>query len=211
MRGEPVEHVGACKGVEGFDELGDILMIDQAPVGTTPKANAATYCGAWNLIRKIFGAQPKATELGYSDRDFHSTLGQGVALLAKDPVLRKLRCSFSRTSLLPAQTVKGRALVRVNEVRIQGKSIADVLAMTINEAVAFFSEHREVFRKLSTLRDVGLGYLRLGQPLNTVSGGEAQRLKLATHLAEAKRQSAKRHAVILFSGRTNHWFTHVRY
>ena len=88
----------------------------------------------------------------------------------------------------------------INQVRIEGKSIADVLAMTINEAVTFFEPYREVFRKLSTLRDVGLGYLRLGQPLNTVSGGEAQRLKLATHLAEAKKVKRKKtrgHLILL--------------
>jgi len=201
MRGEPVEHVGACKGVEGFDELGDILMIDQAPVGTTPKANAATYCGAWNLIRKIFGAQPKAAELGYSDRDFSFNAGAGRCITCEGSGFEKVEMQFLSDLFITCPDCEGtRFGPEINEVRIQGKSIADVLAMTINEAVTFFAEHREVFRKLSTLRDVGLGYLRLGQPLNTVSGGEAQRLKLATHLAEAKKSKRKKtrgHLILL--------------
>ena len=200
-RGEPVEHVGRCASLEGLDELGDILMIDQAPVGSTPKANAATYCGAWNQIRKVFGAQPKAAELGYSDRDFSFNAGSGRCQTCEGSGFEKVEMQFLSDLYITCPDCEGtRFGPEINQVRIEGKSIADVLAMTINEAVTFFEPYREVFRKLSTLRDVGLGYLRLGQPLNTVSGGEAQRLKLATHLAEAKKAKRKKtrgHLILL--------------
>ena len=200
-RGEPVEYVGKCKRVEGLEHFDDILMIDQAPVGTTPKANAATYCGAWNLIRKIFGVQPKAAELGYTDRDFSFNAGVGRCQTCEGSGFEKVEMQFLSDLFITCPDCEGtRFGPEINEVRLQGKSIADVLAMTINEAVAFFEPYRELFRKLSTLRDVGLGYLRLGQPLNTVSGGEAQRLKLATHLAEAKKSKRKKkrgHLILL--------------
>ena len=170
-------------GVEGVDK---VVKIDQSPIGRTPRSNPATYTGAFTPIRELFANLPRVAGARLQARGgSHSTSRAGAARPARARATTRSRCSSSPTSTVPCEICHG---LRYNrealEVTMRGKHIADVLNMTVDTALEFFLNFPRIRPKLETLRDVGLGYIRLGQPATTLSGGEAQRVKLATELSK---------------------------
>ncbi|MHB1956902.1 MAG: ATP-binding cassette domain-containing protein, partial [Sulfobacillus sp.] len=158
--------------------------IDQSPIGRTPRSNPATYTGAFDLIREIFAGTTEASIRGYKAGRFSFNLRGGRCEACKGDGILKIEMHFLPDVYVPCEVCKGRRYNRETmEVHYRGKTIADVLEMTVDEATEFFQHHSRLQRKLQTLRDVGLGYIHLGQPATTLSGGEAQRVKLATELS----------------------------
>ena len=175
---------GVCDGIDGIDQLDKVIAIDQSPIGRTPRSNPATYTGLFDLIRKVFAATPEAKARGYKENRFSFNVRGGrCEACAGDGILR-IEMHFLADIYVPCEVCKGKRYNRETlEVLYKGKSIADVLDMTVEEALDFFSAYPRITRKLQTLYDVGLGYIRLGQSSTTLSGGEAQRVKLATELS----------------------------
>ncbi|MGN0892517.1 MAG: excinuclease ABC subunit UvrA [Oligosphaeraceae bacterium] len=175
---------GACKGVEGMENVDKLIVIDQSPIGKTPRSNPATYTGLFDLIRQVFAQSPDAKLRGYAPGRFSFNVKGGRCEECRGDGIKKIEMQFLPDVYVPCEQCHGR---RYNEetlnVRFKGKDISQVLEMTVNEACDFFSSQPRLLRKLETLRDVGLGYLHLGQPATTLSGGEAQRVKLATELS----------------------------
>ncbi|MEJ2382256.1 MAG: excinuclease ABC subunit UvrA [Gammaproteobacteria bacterium] len=196
LKGKPVEPPGTHRAVRGHQHVGDVVMVDQSPIGKTTRSNPASYVGAWDGIRKAFAAEPLARERNYTAGTFSFNSGTGRCpacggngyehvemQFLSDVYIRCPDCNGSRyrpevleVKLLPPQAAPG----------VRARSIAEVLDLTVDEAVAYFAGAADVERGLEPLQAVGLGYLRLGQPVPTLSGGEAQRLKLAGHLARAR-------------------------
>jgi len=192
-RGERVEHVGACEAIEGLAGVGPVVLVDQSPAGATPRSNPATYVGAWNGIRSLLAAAPLARERGYTARTFSFNVDGGRCETCRGEGYEKVEMQFLSDVYVPCPDCVGRRFrPEVLEVTYRGRSAAGILELTVEEAHAFFANRADIHRPLRTLVDVGLGYLRIGQPINTLSGGEAQRLKLASHLAEAARVGAAR-------------------
>ncbi len=190
--GRPTEQPGAHKGILGRGRLGEVVMVDQSPIGRTTRSNPASYVGAFDAIRKLFAAEPVARERGYTAGTFSFNSGAGRCPACGGNGFEHVEMQFLSDVYLRCPDCDGRRYrAEVLEVRLLSASggvtasIADVLDMTVSEAVGFFAERPEVLRGLEPLEGVGLGYLRLGQPVPTLSGGEAQRLKLAGHLAKA--------------------------
>jgi len=173
-----------CDGIEGIKQLDKIIDIDQSPIGRTPRSNPATYTGLFDLIRDVFAMTPEAKVRGYGNGRFSFNVKGGRCEACRGDGMLKIEMHFLPDVYVPCEVCKGKRYNRETlEVKYKGKTIADVLDMTVEEALEFFRPMPKVARKLQTLYDVGLGYIRLGQPSTTISGGEAQRVKLATELS----------------------------
>ena len=175
---------GRFDSVEGVELLDKIIMIDQSPIGRTPRSNPATYTGLFDMIRKLFAMSPEAKARGYRENRFSFNVKGGRCENCQGDGLKKIEMHFLPDLFVPCDVCHGKRYNRETlEVTWQGKNISDVLEMTVEEAMGFFENHPPILRKLETLYDVGLGYMRLGQASTTLSGGEAQRVKLATELS----------------------------
>ncbi|MEI2718846.1 MAG: ATP-binding cassette domain-containing protein [Gemmatimonadales bacterium] len=176
---------GAHDRIEGLDQLDKVIDIDQSPIGRTPRSNPATYSGLFTPIRELFTQLPEAKMRGYGPGRFSFNVKGGRCEACQGDGLVKIEMHFLPDVYVPCEVCKGRRYNRETlEVRYKGKSIADVLELTVADAMDFFSAQTRIAEKLSLLNDVGLGYLHLGQAATTLSGGEAQRVKLATELAK---------------------------
>jgi len=181
---------GEHGAIEGTEHIDKIIDINQQPIGRTPRSNPATYTGVFTPIREWYSQTPEAKLRGYKPRRFSFNVTGGRCEACKGDGIIKIEMHFLPDVYVPCEVCHGARYNRETlEVKYRGKNIADVLEMTVDEAVDFFAEHPSIVRKLQTLQDVGLGYIRLGQPSTTLSGGEAQRVKLATELA--KRSTGK--------------------
>ncbi len=175
---------GKHKEIKGLEHLDKVIAIDQAPIGRTPRSNPATYTGVFDDIRATYAATAEAKVRGYKPGRFSFNVKGGRCEACKGDGIIKIEMHFLPDVYGPCEVCKGKRYNRETlEVKYKGKSIADVLDMTVDEAVEFFANIPRIHRKLKTLQDVGLGYVRLGQPATTLSGGEAQRVKLATELS----------------------------
>jgi len=221
LKQRPIEQPGVHQAIHGHEHIDDIVLVDQSPIGKTARSNPVSYVGALDPIRSLCAKEPLAKERGYSAGafSFNSPKGRCPACggsgfehiemqFLSDVYIRCPDCNGTRyrpevleVKLLPEQGPEQdpeEGLAQKQPPQVSAKSIADVLEMTVDEACEFFSSEKKVLNKLEPLRDVGLGYLRLGQPLPTLSGGESQRLKLAGHLAVTNAHSRKKSGRILF-------------
>ena len=181
---------GRHKGIEGLEQLDKVINIDQSPIGRTPRSNPATYTGVFDLIRDLFAATPDAKARGYKKGRFSFNVKGGRCEACSGDGIIKIEMHFLPDVYVPCEVCKGRRYNRETlEVKYKGKNIYDVLDMTVEEAMHFFENVPSIRRKMETLYDVGLSYIRLGQPSTTLYGGEAQRIKLATELS--KRSTGK--------------------
>lgn len=181
---------GRHKGIEGLEQLDKVINIDQSPIGRTPRSNPATYTGVFDLIRDLFATTPDAKARGYKKGRFSFNVKGGRCEACSGDGIIKIEMHFLPDVYVPCEVCKGRRYNRETlEVKYKGKNIYDVLDMTVEEAMHFFENVPSIRRKMETLYDVGLSYIRLGQPSTTLSGGEAQRIKLATELS--KRSTGK--------------------
>jgi excinuclease ABC subunit A len=189
--GKPTETPGAHESIEGAGVLGAVVMVDQAPIGRTTRSNPASYVGAFDAIRKLYAAEPLAKERGYTLGTFSFNSGNGRCPSCSGNGFEHVEMQFLSDVYLRCADCNGRRYraeileITLNRGGAPGRSIADVLDMTVSTAAEFFAGEREVLTRLRPLTEVGLDYLKLGQPVPTLSGGEAQRLKLAGHLAQA--------------------------
>jgi excinuclease ABC subunit A len=189
--GKPTETPGAHESIEGAGVLGAVVMVDQAPIGRTTRSNPASYVGAFDAIRKLYAAEPLAKERGYTLGTFSFNSGNGRCPSCGGNGFEHVEMQFLSDVYLRCADCNGRRYraeileITLNRGGAPGRSIADVLDMTVCAAAEFFAGEREVLTRLRPLIEVGLDYLKLGQPVPTLSGGEAQRLKLAGHLAQA--------------------------
>ncbi len=171
--------------VTGVDQIDKVIDIDQSPIGRTPRSNPATYTGTFDMIRELFALTPDAKMRGYKNGRFSFNVKGGRCETCRGDGIIKIEMHFLPDVYVPCEVCKGKRYSRETlEVKYKGKSISDVLEMTIEEAVEFFQPIPKIHRKLATLLEVGLGYLKMGQPATTLSGGEAQRVKLATELSK---------------------------
>ena len=178
---EPLEY----DVIEGIDNIDKVVTVDQAPIGKTPRSNPATYTNIFASIRKLFVELPEARIRGYKPGRFSFNISGGRCEVCKGNGYRSIEMNFLPNVLVPCEECHGQRYNRETlEVRFKGKSIADILDMTINQAVEFFDNVPSILSKIKVLQDVGLGYVKLGQPSTTLSGGENQRVKLATELAK---------------------------
>jgi excinuclease ABC subunit A len=187
-KGKPTENPGAHRALRGHELISEVVMVDQTPIGRTTRSNPASYVGAWDAIRNLFARTPKAKEREYTSGTFSFNSGNGRCPTCGGNGFEHIEMQFLSDVYLRCPDCDGRRFrAEVLEIKLRGVSIADVLEMTVSEAIHFFSlpGEAEVARVLKPLADVGLEYLKVGQPVPTLSGGEAQRLKLAGHLAEA--------------------------
>ena len=169
----------------GIEHVGKVINIDQSPIGRTPRSNPATYTNVFNDIREVFSLTPEARMRGYKPGRFSFNVKGGRCEACKGDGIIKIEMHFLADIYVPCEVCKGKRYNRETlEVKYKGKSIADILDMTVDEALEFFENIPKIKRKFETLRDVGLGYIRLGQPSTTLSGGEAQRVKLSTELSK---------------------------
>lgn len=176
--------VGKHKEIRGMDYVDKVINIDQSPIGRTPRSNPATYTGVFDAIRELYSQTPEAKMRGYKQGRFSFNVKGGRCEACRGDGIIKIEMHFLPDVYVPCEVCKGARYNRETlEVKYKGKSIADVLDMTVDDAVDFFAAIPKIHRKMITLQEVGLGYIRLGQPATTLSGGEAQRVKLATELA----------------------------
>ena len=181
---------GKHKRIEGLEQVDKVINIDQSPIGRTPRSNPATYTGVFDLIRDLFAGTPDAKARGYKKGRFSFNVKGGRCEACAGDGILKIEMHFLPDVYVPCEVCGGKRYNRETlEVRYKGKNIYDVLNMTVEEAVGFFENVPSIRRKMETLRDVGLSYIRLGQPSTELSGGEAQRIKLATELS--KRSTGK--------------------
>ena len=179
------EKPGKCKGIKGLEQIDKIINIDQSPIGRTPRSNPATYTGLFDLIRDIFAGTNEAKLRGYQKGRFSFNVAGGRCESCNGDGVHKIEMHFLPDVFVPCEVCKGKRYNHETlEVKYKGKSIADVLDMTVEEALEFFDKIPKIKQKLQTLYDVGLSYIKLGQPSTTLSGGEAQRVKLATELSK---------------------------
>ena len=179
------KHTGKFSSFKGIDALDKVINIDQSPIGRTPRSNPATYTGVFNDIRDLYASTNDAKAKGYGPNRFSFNVKGGRCEACQGDGIVKIEMHFLADVYVPCEVCAGKRYNRETlDVKFKGKSIYDVLEMTVDEALEFFSTHTKIARKLQTLSDVGLGYVKLGQPATTLSGGEAQRVKLATELAK---------------------------
>ena len=178
------------KSISGLENIDKVIEIDQSPIGRTPRSNPATYCGFFTDIRTLYSCIPEAKIRGYNAGRFSFNVKSGRCDVCEGSGLRTIEMNFLPDVYVHCEKCNGKRYNRETlEIRYKGKSIADVLNMTVEEAVEFFQPVPYLYRKIKVLEDVGLGYITLGQSAVTLSGGEAQRVKLATELA--KRDTGK--------------------
>jgi len=179
------ERAGDCDDITGVEHIDKVVNIDQSPIGRTPRSNPATYTGTFTPIRELFATVPEARMRGYAPGRFSFNVKGGRCEACRGEGFIQIEMQFLPDVTVPCEVCKGKRYNReALEIRFKGKNIAEVLDMTVEQALAFFDHFPKVRNKLATLRDVGLGYIRLGQPAPTLSGGEAQRVKLATELSK---------------------------
>jgi excinuclease ABC subunit A len=189
------EKPGKCDSVTGTENIDKVINIDQSPIGRTPRSNPATYTGAFTPIRELFASVSEAKVRGYGPGRFSFNVRGGRCEACQGEGYIQIEMQFLPDVTVPCEVCKGKRYNReALEIQFKGKNIADVLDMTIEESTAFFEHFPKIKNKLATLNDVGLGYMRLGQPAPTLSGGEAQRVKLASELS---RRSTGRTVYIL--------------
>lgn len=175
---------GPHDGIEGYEQLDKIIAIDQSPIGRTPRSNPATYTGVFDMIRNVFAATPDAKARGYKSSRFSFNVKGGRCEACSGDGITKIEMHFLSDVYVPCDVCHGRRYNRETlEVRYKGKNIYEVLSMTVDEALEFFAAHPRIANHLQTMHDVGLGYVKLGQPSTELSGGEAQRIKLSSELA----------------------------
>ncbi len=171
--------------LEGTEQFDKVIDIDQSPIGRTPRSNPATYTGTFDMVRELFAMTPDAKIRGYKNGRFSFNVKGGRCEACKGDGIIKIEMHFLPDVYVPCEVCKGRRYNRETlEVRYKGRNIAEVLQMTVEEGTEFFSAIPKIHRKMATLLDVGLGYIKLGQPATTLSGGEAQRVKLAEELSK---------------------------
>lgn len=198
---------GAHDGIDGLEQLDKVINIDQSPIGRTPRSNPATYTGVFDMIRDLFAGTKEAKAKGYKKGRFSFNISGGRCEACKGDGIIKIEMHFLPDVYVPCEVCGGKRYNRETlEVTYKGKSIYDVLDMTVDEACDFFQNVPSILRKIETLKEVGLGYIRLGQPSTTLSGGEAQRVKLATELS---RRSTGRTIYILDEPTTGLHFADV--
>ena len=179
------EKAGSCKGIKGIENIDKIINIDQSPIGRTPRSNPATYTGVFDIIRDLFATTNEAKMRGYQKGRFSFNVPGGRCEACQGDGVLKIEMHFLPDIYVPCEVCKGKRYNQETlEVRYKGKTIADVLDMTVEEGLEFFENVPKIKQKIQTLNDVGLGYIKLGQPSTTLSGGEAQRVKLATELSK---------------------------
>ncbi len=194
-QGLPTAPPGACDGIDGAEKIAEVIFVDQAPIGSTPRANAATYTKMFDGVRRLFAATDHARLLGFTAATFSFNVEGGRCETCRGDGFEQIEMQFLSDVLLVCPACDGRRYgPDVLEVTYRGRSIADVLALTVREALAFFDDQPDILQALQPLVDVGLEYLRLGQPLSTLSGGESQRIKLAAQLG----RDAKPHTLFIF-------------
>ena len=182
LHGQPAS--GTYGTVKGVDQLDKLVVIDQSPIGRTPRSNPATYTGAFDLVRELFSMVPEAKMRGYSPGRFSFNVKGGRCEACQGDGIIKIEMHFLPDVYVPCEVCKGKRYnAQTLEVKYKGKTISDVLEMRVDEANEFFSAIPRIHNKLRTICDVGLGYIKMGQPATTLSGGEAQRVKLATELS----------------------------
>ncbi|MBM3226124.1 MAG: ATP-binding cassette domain-containing protein, partial [Candidatus Tectomicrobia bacterium] len=183
-RGAAVGIPGACQAIVGGHQVASVIMVDQSPVGRTPRANPVTYVKAYDHIRRLFAATPEAQARSFSASTFSFNTAGGRCETCQGSGFEKVEMQFLSDIFVACPECEGaRFRPEVLEVRYRGQTITDILKLTVSEAVAFFDDTPPILQALRPLQDVGLDYIRLGQPLNTLSGGESQRLKLASHMS----------------------------
>ncbi len=191
--GQPTESPGDFDGLDGADVLGDVVFVDQSPIGKSSRSNPVSYVGAWDAVRKLFAALPESRERGYTPGTFSFNSGNGRCPTCTGSGFEHVEMQFLSDVYLRCPDCDGqRYRPEILALSWRGHSVADVLEMTVSEAVTAFADQPAVVAALAPIAEVGLDYLRLGQPVPTLSGGEAQRLKLAGHLAKAAEAARKR-------------------
>ncbi len=176
---------GNCEQILGIEHFDKVIQIDQSPIGRTPRSNPATYTGVFSAIRDLFASTPDAKERGYKTGRFSFNVAGGRCENCEGDGIIKIEMHFLPDMYVPCEVCKGQRYNRETlQVKYKGKNISDVLNMTVDEAVEFFKPFASIYNKIKTLQDVGLGYIKLGQSSTTLSGGEAQRVKLATELSK---------------------------
>ncbi len=202
------KRTGAHRAIEGLDAVDKVIDIDQSPIGRTPRSNPATYTGVWDDVRALFASTPEAKVRGYSQGRFSFNVAGGRCEACKGDGQIKIEMHFLPDVYVPCEVCKGARYNRETlQVTYRGKTVADILDMTVEEALHYFQNIPPIKRKLQTLFDVGLGYIRMGQPATTLSGGEAQRVKLASEL---QKRSTGRTFYILDEPTTGLHFDDVR-
>jgi excinuclease ABC subunit A len=183
LHGQPA--AGTYGSVSGADALDKLVVIDQSPIGRTPRSNPATYTGSFDLIRELFSLVPESKMRGYGPGRFSFNVKGGRCEACQGDGIIKIEMHFLPDVYVPCEVCKGKRYnAQTLEIKYKGKSIAEVLEMRVDEAAVFFSAIPRIHNRLKTIADVGLGYIKMGQPATTLSGGEAQRVKLATELAK---------------------------
>ena len=176
---------GSYDEIEGKENIDKLVCIDQSPIGRTPRSNPATYVGVFTAIRDLFALVPESRARGYKSGRFSFNTKGGRCEACDGDGIKKIEMHFLPDVYVPCEVCKGKRYNRETlEIKYKGKNISDVLDMTVDDAVEFFKDIPSVQRKIKTLEEVGLGYIKLGQPSTTLSGGEAQRVKLATELSK---------------------------
>jgi len=184
--------VGAHDGIEGIKYIRDVVLVDQSPIGRSPRSNPITYIRGFDPIRSVFASTRDAAARGYNRSTFSFNLAQGRCPVCKGEGALKIEMHFLADIYVPCEECNGkRYKPSVLEVKCHGQNISDVLDMTVEQAIDFFREEPPVLPLLYLLHEVGLGYLKLGQPANTLSGGEAQRLKIAREISNKNAREAQ--------------------
>ena len=187
------EVVGDYEALEGLTHVDEVVLVDQAPIGRTPRSNPVTYIKAWDAVRKLFAAAPVSRERGYTPGHFSFNVQGGRCEECKGAGAVEVEMIFMADVYVPCEACGGRRYKReVLDVKVRGKTIAEVLELTVDEAIRFFIRERRLGKTLWQLQQVGLGYLRLGQPATTLSGGESQRLKVARELARVSGKKGRK-------------------